>query len=98
MVVNRSKTGYWNLIAVEYHDDGSGPENIPIIDKPQERVNKNCWKCLNRDRRGGYLAIIVIKKGKYVTVSEGGVKFTITDHPGYYPAAALGDPKVQAKE
>ena len=52
MVVNRSKTGYWNLIAVEYHDDGSGPENIPIIDKPQERVNKNCYKLPNRNMRG----------------------------------------------
>ena len=34
----------------------------------------------------------------YVTVSEGGVEFTIPAYPGYYPAATSDDPKVRAKE
>ena len=47
---------------------------------------------------GNGLAGIVIKNEKYVTVSGGGVEFTITDYPGYYPAAAWDDTKVRAKE
>ena len=34
----------------------------------------------------------------YVTVSEGGVEFTIPAYPGYYPAATSDDIKVRAKE
>ena len=42
--------------------------------------------------------VIVVKKGKYVTVLEEGVKFTIPAHPGYYPAVASDGPKVLSKE
>ena len=41
---------------------------------------------------------IIIKKVKYVRVSEGGVEFTIPAHPGYYPSSALDDTKVLAKK
>ena len=35
---------------------------------------------------------------EYVTVLEEGVKLMTPAHPWHYPAAALDDPKVQAKE
>ena len=49
---NGSKTEYQSLITGEDSGDDSGPANRPIIDKPEESVNKNWCKCPNRNRQG----------------------------------------------
>ena len=73
----------WNKMGTEQDIEASLWENTvmmiqgqPIYQSLTNLKNsfKNCCKCPNHDMQGGGgHAEIIIKKGKYVTVSEGGV-------------------------
>ena len=41
---------------------------------------------------------LIIPRAKYITVSDGGVEFTVPHHLGHYPLNASDDPKVRARQ